>query len=534
MRWVPIVVAVASLGVLAGCNKGGSGGGFSGRASAGKENVFRYPIETLTKLDPAMVQDGDSIDVLQQVYEGLTTWGEDNKVTPNLAESWDISPDGRTYTFHIRKGVKFHNGREVKADDFKYTLERVADPALKSPTVLTYLGDIVGVKEKVAGKATELSGVKVVDEYTLAVTIDKARPYFLGRLTYPASFVVAKEVAPMGKEIMDVASMVGTGPFKAERFEPDQIMILAANKEYRTGSPLVDKIERPTFKDGLTRLNKFKSGEVDLTRVERADISGIQEDAELKDLLHLYDRPSMYYMGMNVNIKPFDNKLVRQAFAMAVDRDAICSGVLGGINKPARAIVPPGIEAHRDDAPAFPFNPAKAKQLLAQAGYPDGKGFPAVEMSHRDGQPDVKLVAEMLVTQLRQNLGIKATTKMIPWTTYLEKHNAKQLPLFHMRWGADYLDAENYLSTLLASYGNENKVGYANPTYDKLCSTADSMVGNEAERVRLYKQAEDIALDDAPFVPIYYEKYAELQSKRLSGLRDSVFGHLPHTKVTLK
>jgi ABC-type transport system substrate-binding protein len=533
MRWAPIVVAIATLSVLSGCNKGG-GGGFSQRASEGKENVFRYPIETLTKLDPAMVQDGDSIDVLQQVYEGLTTWGEDNQVTPNLAESWDVSPDGKTYTFHIRKGVKFHNGREVKAEDFKYTFERVADPALQSPTVLTYLDAIVGVKEKMARKASEVSGVKVVDDYTLTVQIDKPRPYFLGRLTYPASFVVAKEVAGMGKEITSIEGMIGTGPFKAERFEPDQIMILAANKEYRTGAPVVDRIERPTFKDGLTRLNKFKSGEVDLTRVERGDIAGIQNDPELKDLLHLYDRPSMYYMGMNLGIKPFDNKLVRQAFAMAIDRDAIVAGVLGGVNKSARAIVPPGIDVHRDDAPALKFDPAKAKQLLAQAGYPDGKGFPAVTMYHRDGQPDVKLVSEALVTQLRQNLGIRASTQEIPWAVYLDRHNKKDLPLFHMRWGADYLDAENYLSTLLASYGNENKVHYANPKYDQLCSTADSMVGNEAERIRLYQQAEDIVLDDAPFVPIYYEKYAELQSKRLSGLRDSIFGHLPHTKVTLK
>ncbi|HSI72587.1 MAG TPA: ABC transporter substrate-binding protein, partial [Fimbriimonas sp.] len=147
MRWAPIVVAIATLGVLAGCNKGGGGGGFSDRGSAGEDNVFRYPIETLTKLDPAMVQDGDSIDVLQQIYEGLTTWDEQNQVAPNLAESWDLSPDGRTYTFHLRKGVKFHNGREVKADDFKYTFERVADPKLASPTVLTYLGDIVGIRE---------------------------------------------------------------------------------------------------------------------------------------------------------------------------------------------------------------------------------------------------------------------------------------------------------------------------------------------------------------------------------------------------
>ncbi|HSI73902.1 MAG TPA: peptide ABC transporter substrate-binding protein, partial [Fimbriimonas sp.] len=419
-------------------------------------------------------------------------------------------------------------------DDFKYTFERVADPKLASPTVLTYLGDIVGIREKFEKGAKEVSGVKVIDDYTLEVKIDKARPYFLGRLTYPASFIVAKEAAPMGKEITDVKGMIGTGPFKAERFEPDQIMILAANKEYRTGAPIIDRIERPTYKDATTRLNKFRNGEVDLTRVERSDISGIQDNAELKDLLHLYDRPSMYYMGMNVGMKPFDNKLVRQAFAHAVDRDAITQDILGGINKSARAIVPPGIDAHRDDAPAFPFDPAKAKQLLAQAGYPDGKGFPSVTMFHRDGQPDVKLVAEALVTQLNKNLGISAKTQAIPWSVYLERHNRRELPLFHMRWGADYLDAENYLSTLLASYGNENKVNYKNAEYDALCSEADSLVGNEAKRVELYHKAEDIVLGDAPFVPIYYERYAELQSKRLSGLRDSIFGHLPHTTVKLQ
>ena len=154
-------------------------------------------------------------------------------------------------------------------------------------------------------------------------------------------------------------------------------------------------------------------------------------------------------------------------------------------------------------------------------------------MNHRDGQPDVKLVAEALVTQLRQNLGINVTTQQYPWLTYLDKHNKRELKLFHMRWGADYLDPENFLSLLLASYGNENKVNYKNPTYDALCKKGDTWLGDEAERIKLYQQAEDIVLADAPFVPIYFEKQAELISPRVSGLRESAFGHLPHTTVTL-
>jgi ABC-type transport system substrate-binding protein len=529
MRWTSLVIGLAAVAVLGGCGKGN----FSERASAGKETVFRYPIPELTQLDPAMVQDGDTIDVLQQVFEGLVAWDESNKAVPNLAESWEISPDGKVYTFHIKKGVKFHNGREVNAEDFKYSIERATNPALKSQTAATYLPDIIGVKEKLDGKAKEVAGVKVIDDSTLEITIDEARPYFIDRLTYPVSFAVAKEVAPMDKQITTVDMMVGTGPFIAESYSPDQQIVLAANKDYRLGMPKISKIERPILKDAVTRLNKFKSGEVDLTRIERQDIAGILEDPKLKDKLKYFKRPSMYYMAMNVADKPFTDPRVRQAFAMAVDRDEICKGPLGGVNAPARSILPPGVPGYREDAPAYPYDPAKARDLLAQAGFPGGKGFPSLVMNHRDGQPDVKLVAEALVTQLRQNLGINVTTQQYPWTTYLDKHNRKELVLFHMRWSADYLDPENFLSILLASYGNENKVNYANPTYDALCRKGDSWVGDEAERIKLYQQAEDIALKDAPFVPIYFETQAELISPRVHGLRESAFGHLPHTTVYL-
>lgn len=523
------MIGLAALAVVGGCSKGN----FSERASAGKETVFRYPIPELTVLDPAKVQDGDTIDVLQQVYEGMVKWDADSKPAPNLAESWDISKDGKVYTFHLKKGVKFHNGREVTADDFKYSMERACDPAIKSETVDTYMKDIVGASDKRAGKAKEISGVKVIDPNTLEITIDAPRPYFISKLTYPVYYVVAKEAAPMDQEITDVKGMIGTGPFKAESFSPDQQIVLMANMDYRDGAPKISKIERPILKDAVTRLNKFKSGELDLTRVERQDIAGIQADPKLKEQLKFFGRPNMYYMAMNLADKPFDNPKVRQAFAMAVDRDSICKDILGGVNEPARSILPPKVPGYRKDAPAYPFDPAKAKQLLAEAGYPGGKGFPTMVMSHRDGQPDVKLVAEALVTQLRQNLGINVTTQQYPWTTYLDKHNKKELQLFHMRWGADYLDPENFLSLLLASYGNENKVNYSNPTYDALCKKGDTWLGDETERIKTYQQAEDIVLKDAPFVPIYFESQAELISPRVHDLRESAFGHLPHTTTSL-
>lgn len=530
MKWTSALILTAALFAV-GC----TGGKFSQRANEGKQNVFRYPIPELTKLDPAFVQDGDSIDVLQQVFEGLTAWGENSQPVPNLAEKWEISADGKTYTFTLKKGIKFHNGREVTAEDFKYSLERATNPDLGSPTAETYLNAIDGFSEKWTRKAKELRGVKVIDAGHISITTDKPRPYFLGRLTYPASFVVCKEALNNGGEITDAKQMVGTGPFVADVYTPDQSITMNAFADYHGGRPKINRIERPIIKDALTRLNKFKSGELDLTRVERQDIEGIKKDPQLKDKLKFFDRPSMYYIGFNVGTyKPFADPRVRAAFAMAIDKRTLVKDVLGGVNKIANSIVPPGLPSYRADAPAYSFNPEQARKLLAEAGYADGKGLPTLQLSHRDGQPDVRLVAEAVVTQLRQNLNVQVKTQMLPWSAYLDRHNRKSLDFIHMRWGADYPDPENFLSTLLASYGNENKINYSNPVYDALCLKADTMVGNDAERWKLYNQAEDIVLKDAPFVPIYFQKDAELISPRVKNMRESVFGHLPHTTTSLE
>src|SRR5579862_1167454 len=195
MKWYGLVAIAAAAALLVGCGKN--------KPAAGhvepKANVLRYAIiNTPTEFDPALVQDGDTIDLIQNIFEGLTTWSEDNKVIPNLAKVWDLSKDGRTYTFHLKQGAKFHNGREVTADDVAFSINRSVNPALASQTTDDYLDDIVGYKEAHTGKTPTMSGIKVVDKYTIAITIDKPRPYFLGKLTYPTSWVVAKEALKDG------------------------------------------------------------------------------------------------------------------------------------------------------------------------------------------------------------------------------------------------------------------------------------------------------------------------------------------------
>jgi ABC-type oligopeptide transport system substrate-binding subunit len=517
---------------LTGCNQGG----FSEKTNDKKANVFRYPIVTSpTSLDPAMVQDGDTIDAIQQVFEGLVGFSPDNKVVPILAEKWEVQDNGTSYVFSLKKDLKFSSGREVKAADFKKCFERACDPAFNSPTAATYLSDIVGVKERLAGKADEVKGYEVVDDYTIKIKIDKPRPYFLGKLTYPVTFVYDLEKLPDAKkEMATVDQMVGTGPYTFEQFVPEQILKLKANAAYHGGAPKVDGIERPVAKDAATRLQLFKNKEVDLVQLERQDIKAIEEDAELKSMLKFFNRPSVWYIGLNVDMyEPLKKKEMRQAIARAIDTENIVKNVLGGVNEKANGIVPPGVFGHRDNPKLLTYDPKAARELMAKAGYPEGKGLPEFTITFREARPDIQLVAAQVASDLKKNLNMNVKLQTMEWRSYLEKHNKSAIPFLHMRWAADYLDAENFLSTLLASYGPENKLNYKNPAYDALTAKADVSL-DEAERQKLYGEAEDLVLDDAPFIPIYFQRDAELIRPRVEGLRESVFGHLPHTTVSLK
>lgn len=527
---------------LAGCGNGG--GGFSQRSSGqdAGANVFRYPINSNpTSFDPGIVQDGDTLDLLQNVYEGLVTWSEDNTVIGALAEKWEVAPDNKTYTFHLKKDAKFHNGRAVTAEDFKWSIERVTNPKFSSQTATAYLSDIVGVDEKWAGKAQEVTGYQVVDPHTIKITLKRPTPYFLGKLTYLVSAVLPKESVPADKEISKIEEMVGTGPFKVEQYDRDQQTVLAAFKDYHGGAPKLDKIIRPVVKDAMTKLTKFKNGELDMTNLQRADIAGVQKDPELSKQLKFYQRPSIWYIGLNqVAYAPFKDRRVRRAFAMAIDREKIVNERMGGINTIAKSIVPPGIQGSREEAKFIPYDPAGARALLKEAGYGPDKPLPPLKLYFREAFPDIRLVAEAAQGMIGEALNepgkpktVDITLQTMEWRAYLERWNKGELPMYHMRWAADFLDPQNFLSHMLATGGPENKLGYSNPEFDRLTGQADSEL-DWVKRTPLYQQAEDIAMQDAPWIPIYFQRDAELHSPKLSGMRESLFGHLPHTTTTMK
>lgn len=524
-----LLIGLAGLSLFA-CKPGN----FSKRSNTGGEGVLRYPIpNTPTTLDPGIVRDGDTLDLLQQIYEGLVGWDENNEVVGKIAESWTISDDGTLYTFKLRPGVKFHNGREVTAEDVKWSFERISNPGLKSVTADAYLSDVVGFTEKVNGEAKEISGIQVVDPSTITIQVERPTPYFLGKLTYLVSAVVPKESFDANAELTDFKKAIGTGPFKLVDYRDKQLAILEANEDYWGGRPKLDRIERPVILDSTTRLNKYMAGELDIVQIQRKDLEGIESDPQLKAQVKTFPRPAIHYVGMAPGAyAPFKDRRVRRAFAMCIDRERIVNELMGGHNTVAYSIVPPGVKGHRDKGAVLPYDPAAAKKLLAEAGYPNGEGLPPLEMRFREGYDDIKLVGEAVAASIKANLGVEVVIQPTEWRKYLEDDSAGKNAFFHMRWAADYLDPQNFLSHMLASYGPENHLGYKNEEFDALCREADSMM-DMSKRLPLYAKAEDIVLQDAVWVPIYFQRDIELHKPTVGNIKESLFGHLPHVTTTV-
>jgi len=492
--------------------------------------VFRYAMNDVPKtLDPGKVQEVDTIDLLENIFEGLVAYGDKNTIEPRIAESYATPDNGKTWIFKIRHGVKFHNGREVLAADVSWSLDRNCSKELASPTAADYLGDIVGVQDRLSGSSDHISGITVVDPYTLKIELDQPRPYFIGKLTYPCAFVLCKEAVGSGS-IDSPTQVIGAGPFKLDSYLPNQQVKLVAFKDYYAGAPTVSSIERPIIKDASTRLIKFKSGDLDILNVERKDISGIQQDSVLKNELQFQMRPALYYIGVNEIESPvLQNPKVRRALAMAIDKDRLTRDLLGGMPE-AHGLLVPGIMGYREKYQGLPYNPTGAQAELAAAGYPGGKGFPPIELAYKVDGGDAQICCEAVQHSLEQNLGITVNAKTMELGALLDARNKNKLQLYFISWYADYLDPQNFLSFLLSSDSKLNHDGYKNAEFDDLCKQADS-ISDEPKRLALYNRAEDIAVLDGARIPLYYQKDAILMSPRVSGIRSNLFGQLPNTTV---
>jgi len=527
----------ASLLIAAGVSLAAGCGHKDGTAPRGASNVFRVPvINAPTTFDPAMVEDGPTIDVLQQVFEGLVQWSPDNKVVPCLATKWDVSKDGLTYTFHLRPNVKFQDGSPVSASDVLYSMTRALNPKLGSPVALNYLGDIAGAKDLNSGKMTNLKGIKVLDPMTVAITITKPKAYWIYTLTYPTGYVVSKAEAKPDAVLTaeDDAKGAGTGAFRVTSYARDVKVVLAANPTYWDGAPKIAGIERPVVVDAGTRHDMYVKGDIDILQYESpGDFESDSKDAALKDQAKLFPRAATFYLGLNQQAFPaFKDVRVRQALAYAIDKNKIVSVVFGGKRDVAEDIMAKGIPGFDPAFKGLPYDPAKAKQLLAAAGHPGGAGIPPIPLTYRGSLPDLAKTVDQIRQMWSENLGLKIESRVSEYGAMLHQNDKNALECYHIRWAADYLDPQDYYSVLLRTGSAENHVVYSNAKYDALCDAADvSQV--PAQRSALYRQAARIAADEVPMIPLYYQRDVELIKPYVSGVDDGLMGHLPYKHLTL-
>ena len=474
-------------------------------------------------LDPAHSTDTGSGIVVLKVFDGLVQFEpETMEIAPDIAESYDVSADGTTYTFRLRKGVLFHNGREVTAEDFRYSLERILDPKTRSERRWV-LAEIDGAEEFSKDEADSVRGIEVLDKYVLRIRLRRPLGPFLAQLCMEAASAVPREEVERWGENF-TSHPVGCGPYKFVSWKHDVDLVLEAFDRYYGGSPKIPRIRIRILPDLNVMLEEYLAGGLDFVdELPPGRVKGLRE--QRPDELKIWPILATYYCGFNHQKPPFKGNLkLRQAFNYAIDRQGICEGIREGIPIPASGILPPGIPGHNPDLKVYDYAPEKAKRLLAEAGYPNGEGLPEIALWYNT-QIGHKRICEYIQHCLRQ-IGVQIKLKNLDTAAYWLAMYDGEPAFFRNGWIADIPDPDNFLYTLLHSSqfgaaGNTSR--YSNPKLDELVERA-RLLTDWSEREPLYREAERIAVEDAVWLSIYYYRDQALVKPYVKGIRYSVQG----------
>jgi oligopeptide transport system substrate-binding protein len=453
-------------------------------------------------LDPAISSETTSHNYVMQIFSGLVRLGDEAKPVPDIAESWKTSDDGKTYTFYLRKGVKFHDGREVTAQDFKYSWERACHPETDSQTAATYLGDIVGAKEMLEGKATAISGVQVVDDHTLKVTIDVPKVYFLAELTYPTTFVVDKDNVDSGKGWWLKPN--GTGPFKLTEWKTDDLLVLEPNELYY-GKPA--SVKRVAFHllAGIP-VALYEIDEIDVAEVDENYIDiATDENGPFYQELAVFPDLSLFYIGFNTQKPPFDDANVRRAFCHALNKERIIKLTLKGMMTKADGILPQGLPGYNENLKGIDYDVARAKELIASSKYGSAANLPPITLTTAGQGGSIPSYLGAIVQDWQQNLGVEVTIRQLEPETFNYNLKEEADEMFVTGWIADYPDPQNFLDIMFRTGAEYNTGNYSNPDLDALLDRA-GVQPDETARFNLYQQAEQILVDEAACLPLWFGK----------------------------
>ena len=478
-----------------------------------------------------VVAAGDAIteEMITELKQGV--YDVSAVVVPDLAVALpepQYNDDGTvSYTFIIRDDAKFANGREVTAWDVAYSLDRAADPKTFSTTAELYLGDIVGVidmqRKRIINRVSpnqneewvDLPGVRVLDEKTIRITIVGPRSYFLMKLTYPTAAVVDKVQVETVKNWTDRPN--GTGPYRLVKRDVGEI-VLEANPNYHGAKPKISRVVH--YLSGGSTYPRYQNNEIEFAGIGVEDLQLLQEAREEKSNLHAQYfetvEMSTSYIGFNTKQAPFDDPKVRRAFAMTVDREGLAHEVLKDLVLPAYGILPPGMPGYRDGLKVTPYDPAEAKKLLAESKY--AGNMPRVQITISGSGSAPSIILQSMVESWRVNLGVDVEIEQLDYANFLQEIQKGSFQMFSLGWVADYPDPEDFLDLKFHSSRSaaNNETRYANAEVDKLLEQARAEPDLQ-KRVVLYQQAEDIILNDVPWIPLFHGKSSLLVKPYLCG-----------------
>ena len=505
--------------------------------------VFRRLWSDPPTLDPHLTSDTTSAGIVVEVFSGLVTLDTDLKLVPDIAESWTID-DGVVYTFKLREGVTFHNGTPVTAHDFKWSMERAADPETASPVADTYLNDLKGFDDYIEGRASEIVGIRVIDDLTLQLTINAPVAYFLAKMTYPTAFVVDRETVEAGGSDWWVDNAVGTGPFRVREYRIGERLILERNADFYREPAKVDVIHMNLA--GGQSMAMYDNDEIDITGVGLFDLDAVldENDPRNKDLRVAPPGFDISYIGFNPTRPPFDDVKVRQALNHAVNKELIARDVLSDLVYPAYGILPPEFPGYNPDLVGLRYDPDKAQRLMAESKYgaflarvdADSPHYASAQdyLEGVSGSPDdlpritlsvpgtggtVGLDVEVILQMWRQVLGVEVDIEQVEWATFLDDLDRKKFQAYTSGWAADYPDPQDFLDILFHSESGINHSNYSNPAVDAVLEEARTET-DPLRRIELYHQAEEMIVNDAAWLPRWFsgEQYV-LIKPHVSGYR---------------
>ncbi len=511
MKKLYILISFVFLAVMfSSCEK-------DGKPEATHPDYLRVPLGSeVPTLDPGVAQDNQAIEVIEQLFTGLTTYDSTTyEVKPSLATSWEATNGGKTYTFNMRKDAKWTTGEPVTAHDIVYAIRRNILPETASPYafVLYILENAEDINNGKIKDNTKI-GVKALDDYTVQFNLNSPAAFFpsiAGMWTLRPQH--RKTIEKHGTRWTDAENIVTCGSYTLEKWERGNTIVLKKNPDFFDAAKIrIEEVRYLIVREASTALAMYENDELDLIGIEHQaipapEIPRVKADPVLGKQYSIYPRFSTYYLAFNNERPPVDNPLVRKAISAAIDRQSIIDNVVKGDQVPATTFTTPPVFGAVDPSEGIGigYDPEQAKKWLAEAGYPGGKGIPEIIYMHNTSERHAQ-IAQAVQAMLKRNLGIEVKIQNQEWKVYLKSTLQPDAPhMFRFGWGADYPDAHNFLSEVFHPTKSTNRIRWKNQEYADLLDKAVSSTDPQ-ERIKLYRRAEQILCEEeAAIAPIYFD-----------------------------